>query len=145
MCDVEALPDGWLVRVSDDTEASPAPTRVTLDLRDGNDPSLEMTGQFGSWRRSISIRHAEILLVLATARQGRSAPELAGDLYGDRTRVVTVRAEMSRLRKQFVGMIEGRPYRFGDAVAVDVRYPRDMSTLLGPSTAPAVRAVRDTA
>jgi hypothetical protein len=143
MCDVESLPDGWLVRVAEDTDASPAPTQVILDLRDGNEPSLEMAGQFGSWRRGISIRHAEILLVLATARQGRSAPELAGDLYGDRTRVVTVRAEMSRLRKQFVGMIEGRPYRFGDAVAVDVRYPRDMSTLLGSSTAPAVRAVRD--
>ncbi|WP_396904454.1 GAF domain-containing protein [Mycolicibacterium phlei] len=144
ICDVEALPDGWLVRVADDTETSSAPTRVTLDLRDGNDPSLEVAGQFGNWRRRISIRHAEILLVLAIARQGRSAPELAGDLYGDRTRVVTVRAEMSRLRKQFGGMIEGRPYRFGDSISVDVRYPRDKSTLLGPSTAPAVRAVRDT-
>lgn len=103
-----------------------------------------MAGQFGSWRRSISSRHAEILLVLATNQQGRSAPELAEDLYGDRSRVVTVRAEMSRLRKQFVGLVAGKPYRFGDSVVVDVRYPQDMSSLLISSTAPAVHAVRGT-
>ncbi|MDV3124434.1 GAF domain-containing protein [Mycobacterium sp. 21AC1] len=142
MCDVELLPGGWLIRVADDAESSPALSQVTLDLRDATEPSLEMVGQFGSWRRSISSRHAEILLVLATCRQGRSAPELAEDLYGDRSRVVTVRAEMSRLRKQFAGLISGKPYRFGDPVQVDVKYPHDMSTLLTSSTAPAVRAAR---
>ncbi|KHO22479.1 diguanylate cyclase [Mycolicibacterium setense] len=141
MCDVEALPGGWLVRITDDAESGAAPSRVILDLRD-SEPSLEMAGQFGNWRRSISSRHAEILLVLATNRQGRSAPELAEALYGDRSRVVTVRAEMSRLRKQFVGLVAGKPYRFGDSVVVDVRYPQDMSTLLSSSTAPAVHAVR---
>ncbi|MGV0809703.1 GAF domain-containing protein [Mycolicibacterium setense] len=141
MCDVEALPGGWLVRITDDAESGAAPSRVILDLRD-SEPSLEMAGQFGNWRRSISSRHAEILLVLATNRHGRSAPELAEDLYGDRSRVVTVRAEMSRLRKQFVGLVAGKPYRFGDSVVVDVRYPQDMSTLLSSSTAPAVHAVR---
>ncbi|MDH6197500.1 hypothetical protein M2272_004155 [Mycobacterium frederiksbergense] len=140
MCDVESLPGGWLVRVAD-VESAAAPSRVILDLRDG-EPSLEMAGQFGSWRRSISSRHAEILLVLATSKQGRSAPELAEDLYGDRSRVVTVRAEMSRLRKQFVGLVAGKPYRFGESVVVDVLYPRDMSSLLTSSTAPAVRAAR---
>ncbi|MGV0594489.1 GAF domain-containing protein [Mycolicibacterium porcinum] len=141
MCDVEALPGGWLVRIADDAEPSAAPSRVILDLRDG-EPSLEMAGQFGSWRRSISSRHAEILLVLATSQQGRTAPELAEDLYGDRSRVVTVRAEMSRLRKQFGGLVAGKPYRFGDSVVVDVRYPQDMSSLLAASTAPAVHAAR---
>ncbi len=29
--------------------------------------------------------------------------------------MVTVRAEMSRLRKQFVGLVAGKPYRFGDS------------------------------
>lgn len=141
MCDVESLPGGWLVRVADDAEPAPAPAQVTLDLRDG-EPSLEMVGQFGSWRRGISSRHAEILLVLATRSQGRSAQELAEDLYGDGSRVVTVRAEMSRLRKQFVGLLSGKPYRFADSVLVDVLYPQDKATLLTASTAPAVRAVR---
>lgn len=141
MCDVESLPGGWLVRVVDDAESAGAPTRVTLDLGSG-EPSLAMSGRFGSWRRGISSRHAEILLVLATSDQGRSAPELAEDLYGDRSRVVTVRAEMSRLRKQFGGLVAGKPYRFGNSLEIDVRYPQDRSSLLAASTAPAVQALR---
>jgi hypothetical protein len=56
--------------------------------------------------------------------------------------VVTVRAEMSRLRKQLAGLVLGRPYRFPESTAVEVRYPRDMATLLASSTAPAIRAAR---
>jgi hypothetical protein len=144
MCEVELLPGGWLVRVALDEQDDDfaTPTRVVLDLRNPGAPALEMVGQFGSWRHDISLRHAEILLVLATFPEGRSAPELAADLYGDRTRVVTVRAEMSRVRKQFAGLLLGRPYRFPPDVGVSVRYPENMATLLATSTAPAVRAVR---
>lgn len=141
MCDIELLPGGWLVRVADN-DAVPAVANVTLDLRASGAPALEMVGQFGSWRHDISLRHAEILLILARHPDGRSAPELATDLYGDATRVVTVRAEMSRLRKQFAGIVSGRPYRFTDTATVEVRYPDDMADLLAPSTAPAVRDAR---
>ena len=89
-------------------------------MRDANAPTLEVMGQYGCWRRELSPRHAEILHALATHRQGRSAPELAADLYGDRSRVVTVRAEMSRLRKQLVGLVIGKPYRFPESAIVDV-------------------------
>jgi hypothetical protein len=141
MCEVELLPGGWLVRLADD-DLTPAITRVTLDLSRPGEPQLEMVGQFGCWRHSISLRHAEILLVLAMFPDGRSAPELAADLYGDRSRVVTVRAEMSRLRKQLVGLVLGCPYRFPESATVRVCYPEDMTTLLAASTAPAVRAAR---
>ncbi len=144
MCDVDLLPGGWLFRLSDE-DAAPAISRVTLDLRHSGAPALELVGQFGQWRHDISPRHAEILFVLATFRAGRSAPELASDLYGDHTKVLTVRAELSRLRKQFAGLLLGRPYRFPETAAVDVCYPADMSTLLQASTAPAVRAVRGSA
>lgn len=140
-CDVELLPGGWLVRLVDDG-AAPSATRVVLDLRNPVVPALRMAGQFGDWRHDISLRHAEILLILALYPQGRSAPELAVDLYGDRTRVVTVRAEMSRLRKQFASLVAAKPYRFADTVTVDVCYPEDLTTLLVSSTAPAVRAAR---
>lgn len=142
-CDVESLPGGWLVRIADEEQAGPVLSRVTLDLRDNAEPTLDMVGQFGSWRQRISTRHAEILLVLALHRQGRSAPELAHDLYGDRSRVVTVRAEMSRLRKQLVGLVAGKPYRFAETASVDVLYPSDMRLLLAGSTAPAIVAARD--
>src|SRR5690349_2020207 len=69
MCEVELLPGGWLVRLAgEDVEASDL--RVTLDLTGA--PVLEMTGQFGSWRHDISLRHAEILLILARHPEGRS-------------------------------------------------------------------------
>lgn len=143
MCNVEPLPSGWLVRLCEDEDA-PAPARVTLDLRSPDAPALQMSGQFGSWRHDISPRHAEILLVLAVFPDGRSAPELAEDLYGDRSRVVTVRAEVSRLRKQFGGMLAAQPYRFAGSVDVEVRYPDDMTTLLPSSMAPAIRTARIT-
>ncbi|MCV7191465.1 GAF domain-containing protein [Mycolicibacterium brumae] len=137
-CDAELLPGGWLLRVSSDDATAPV-SRAVLDLRSPG-AALEMVGQFGSWRRDISLRHAEILLVLATCPGGRSATELATALYGDSSRVVTVRAEMSRLRKQLAGLIVGRPYRFAPDVTVEVRYPADRASVLPASTSPAVRA-----
>jgi hypothetical protein len=144
MCEVELLPGGWLVRLAE-PDTAPAINRVTLDLSRPGAPQLAMAGQFGCWQHGISLRHAEILLILAMFPDGRSAPELAADLYGDRARVVTVRAEMSRLRKQLAGLVLGRPYRFPESAVVEVCYPADMATLLAASTAPAIRAARTTA
>lgn len=141
LCDVEPLPGGWLVRLADDEPAGQF-TRVTLDLRNPDTPSLQTSGRFAAWRHDISLRHAEILLVLATSPSGRTAPELADDLYGDRSRVVTVRAEVSRLRKQFGGLLAAQPYRFAAPVDFEVMYPDDTSMLLPSSSAPAVRSVR---
>lgn len=144
MCAVEPLPGGWLVRLApDDDPGQGSASQVTLDLRDPDRPSLVMAGEFGSWRHDLSLRHAEILCALAVSPQGRSAPQLAEDLYGDRTRVVTVRAEMSRLRKQFTGLLAAQPYRFAGAVELSVCYPADRRLLLPPSTAPAIRAARE--
>lgn len=141
LCDVELLPGGWLVRPIDD-EAAPALSSVVLDLRTEGRPALEVVGQFGGWRREISLRHAEILLVLALSPEGCSAPQMAEALYGDRRRVVTVRAEISRLRRQFTGLVLGQPYRFPAETTVQIRYPGDLTELLAASTAPAVRAAR---
>jgi GAF domain len=146
-CDVEVLPGGWLLRLAgaDETgDDGSKPARASLDLRNPGAAALEMAGQFGTWRHDISLRHAEILFALARHPLGRSAPELAGDLYGDQTRGVTVRAEISRLRKQFAGLIAAQPYRFPGSVDVAVQYPDDISTLLPSSTAPVVRTARIT-
>lgn len=140
-CDIEPLPGGWLVRPATDDSAG-QPAHVTLDLRNPDVPSLAMAGQFTAWRQDISQRHAEILLVLATSSAGRSATDLAADLYGDPSRAVTVRAEVSRLRKQFAGLLAAQPYRFAATVDLEVTYPADMSTLLPSSTAPAIRSIR---
>ena len=138
LCDVETLPGGWLIRqVEHDGER--AVMEVTLDLRDSATPRLRMVGQFGSWQHDITPRLAEILLILAMHAGGRSAVELADDLYGDPARVGAVRVEMSRLRKQFAGLVTARPYRFSDAANVEVCFPDDSCELLASSVAPAIR------
>ncbi|MDG4663450.1 helix-turn-helix domain-containing protein [Mycobacterium sp. 236(2023)] len=144
MCAVEPLPGGWLVRLApEDGGGTDTASSVTLDFRDPDTPSLVMAGAFGSWRHDLSLRHAEILCALALSPDGRSAPQLAEDLYGDRTRVVTVRAEMSRLRKQFTGLLAAQPYRFAGAISLSVCYPDDRRLLLPPSSAPAIRTARE--
>lgn len=140
-CDVDMLPGGWLIRPVADGDAQ-APMRVLLDFSAPATPAVELIGQFGSWRREVSLRHAEILLILARTPAGRSAPELAADLYGERSRVVTVRAELSRLRKHFAGLLAAQPYRFSPGIEVEVRYPSTLALVLPASTAPAICAAR---
>ncbi|MGR8007428.1 GAF domain-containing protein [Streptomyces hypolithicus] len=150
MCAVEPLPGGWLVRVQDDAAGAAAPdgvaqgavSRVVLDLSSRRRSSVTVSGAAGQWTHELSPRHAELLYVLSTRREGRSAAELADDLFGDRTRTVTVRAEMSRLRRHLAQVLAHRPYRFVDEVAVEVVPPSHMVDLLTHSTAPAITAAR---
>ena len=71
---------------------------------------------------------------------GMDAGALSAALYGDRGHLVTVRAEMSRLRRSLGGLLLARPYRL--APHVDVVLP-DLaaSTFVRGSTAPGVRAL----
>ncbi|MDX3355982.1 GAF domain-containing protein [Streptomyces sp. ME01-24h] len=141
-CTLEPLPGGWLVRVAPPEEEAPAYGRVVLDLRRARAWTVSVRGAAGGWSQELSPRHAELLFVLAVHRDGRSAAELAGDLFGDRTRAVTVRAEMSRLRRTLAGVLDHRPYRFADGVEVEVVHPAHPAGLLPHSTAPAVRSAR---
>jgi hypothetical protein len=139
-CALEPLPGGWLIRVVE-TDAAP-PTRVVLDLRQPRHPALTVTSASGTWQQQLSPRHAEMLFVLAAYPSGRSASQLAADLFGDARRTVTVRAEMSRLRRHLGGVLDHRPYRFADRIDVVVERPADPALLLPASAAPAVRALR---
>ncbi|SFW49391.1 GAF domain-containing protein [Amycolatopsis australiensis] len=136
-CAVEPVPGGWLIRVTGD-EAAP-PTRVVLDVRSPREPELTVAGAAGTWTHRLSPRHAEMLYVLASHRDGRSASELSADLFGDASRAVTVRAEMSRLRRHFGGILGAKPYRFADDVEVLVRRPPSPEAVLPHSLAPAIR------
>ncbi|TWS22176.1 GAF domain-containing protein [Tsukamurella sputi] len=116
-CSVEPLPGGWLLRPVADA-ARGAGTRVVLDLRAGRTPSVTVTGAAGEWRHQLTPRHAQILALLSDGR-GRTAAQIAESLFGDAARVVTVRAEISRLRRVLSGLIAAQPYRFADSVAVE--------------------------
>ncbi|QRP45624.1 helix-turn-helix domain-containing protein [Amycolatopsis sp. FDAARGOS 1241] len=121
-CLVEPLPGGWLVRlVAGECAGNAAlPTRVALDLRVPGEPLLTVYGAAGEWTHRVSPRHAQLLTALAAHRTGCSASQLAAVLFGDATRTVTVRAEVSRLRRIVGGIVVGRPYRFADNLEVVV-------------------------
>jgi len=84
------------------------PPRIRDELRAGG-----LDGALHYSRRS-----AEILLALARRPAGYSAAELSTHLFGDPGRTVTVRAEMSRLRRTIGALLEHRPYRLADHVQV---------------------------
>ncbi|MGW3145330.1 GAF domain-containing protein [Streptomyces sp. NPDC001177] len=137
LCSVEPLAGGWLVRAVDEPLPSDA-SRVVLDLTQPRRWSVSVSGGAGAWSRELSPRHAELLYLLAVRRSGRSAAGLAEDMFGDPSRTVTVRAEMSRIRRYLGEFLEHRPYRFCEDAEVEVLLPDDPRDLLPHSTAPAV-------
>ncbi|MGW7364941.1 GAF domain-containing protein [Streptomyces sp. NPDC054841] len=137
MCTVEPLPGGWLVR-PDESRAADSAGRVVLDLSRARRWTVAVSGPAGSWTQELSPRHAELLYVLSKHPEGRTAAELAADVFGDPTRTVTVRAEMSRVRRYLSGVLAHRPYRFSEEVEVDVVRPDHPADLLPHSSAPAI-------
>ncbi|MGW5847701.1 GAF domain-containing protein [Streptomyces sp. NPDC055254] len=161
-CVVEPLPGGWLLRVAEQRTGAdgggaegagggPAgtgrrtgatATRLVLDLSRPGAWSATVYGAAGSWSQVLSPRHAELLFLLADSARGRSAAELAGELFGDPTRTVTVRAELSRVRRYLAGVLSHRPYRFAQDMEVELIRPEDPASLLPHSTAPSVVRAR---
>ncbi|MER8219276.1 GAF domain-containing protein [Streptomyces sp. NPDC094143] len=145
LCAVEPLAGGWLLRPAADEPLPRGGTRIVLDLRHPRRWSVEVSGGAGTWTRELSPRHAELLYLLAVHRSGRSASGLAADVFGDPERTVTVRAEMSRVRRYLGAFLEHRPYRFAEDAEVEVLLPDDPGDLLSHSTAPAVARLRSSA
>ncbi|WP_285529619.1 GAF domain-containing protein [Streptomyces lavendulae] len=141
-CVAEPLPGGWLLRLEPARTAGAAVSRVVLDLSRPRAWSATVYGAAGSWSQELTPRHAELLFLLAETPRGRTAAELAAELFGDPTRTVTVRAELSRVRRHLAGVLTHRPYRFAEDVEVELIRPEDPGLLLPHSTAPAVLRVR---
>jgi len=76
----------------------------------------------GSRREELSLRHAEILTLLAWHRSGLSAERLAELVYGRADAVDTLRPEMVRLRKALPARLApaSRPYRLPEPLELDV-------------------------
>lgn len=90
-------------------------------------PRLEVLGSGraglvrGSGRLALSQRHAEILLLLLDHPEGLSSDHLAVLLDEQELDSVTIRAEMSRLRKAFGSSgLASRPYRLVGELTSDV-------------------------
>ncbi|MGK5682890.1 hypothetical protein [Actinoplanes sp. URMC 104] len=115
LCLPERLAEGWLVRPAGAQHA----LRATLDLRAS--PVLEVRGGSAPWRTPLTRRHAEILSLLAACGPaGLTAAQLSGRLFGDADHVVTVRAEVSRLRRAIGALVATSPYRLAEGVSLRI-------------------------
>lgn len=136
---VEPLPGGWLLRGG--PAEGPLAPRAVLDLT--AEPSIEVVAESGAWTRRLTPRHAELLLALVGAGDtGLNAAALADEVFADPSRVVTVRAEMSRLRRVLGGLLLARPYRVAPTVGLEVRWPASGTQLLPGASAPVVIRAR---
>lgn len=111
----EPLPGGWLLRpraaaggAGDDGRSAAS---VVLDLR-SRPARLRVAGGDGAWEHRLTPRHTQLAAVLAAHPAGLSAAQLAAEVFGDASRTVTVRAELSRLRRALGPLLAHQPYRF---------------------------------
>jgi len=98
--------------------------------RPGGQVELTLLGEPALLRsgagRSLSLRHAEILALLASRPAGLTAAQLAVLLHAGELSEVTVRAEISRLRRVVGDLVVGpRPHRLARPVRTDVDLVRD--------------------
>ncbi|MFJ4006345.1 GAF domain-containing protein [Streptomyces sp. NPDC090023] len=146
-CAVEPLAGGWLLRASAEPPGAGGAGRLVLDLSRPGRRLLTVSEAGGTWSRELSERHAELLYLLTAQRAGRSAAGLAEDMFGDPSRTVTVRAEMSRVRRYLGTLLLHRPYRLREDAEAKVLLPGNPLDLLPRSTAPGVarrRAAQET-
>lgn len=134
VCVPEPVPGGWLLRAG-----TAGRIRLIVDLT--GRPPRAVVESSTRWVHPLSTRHLEILLLLVRAGSaGLDAGALSAALYGDRQHLVTVRAEVSRLRRTLGGLLQARPYRIAPDVEVEVRGP---TTALDGSVAPGIRRLLD--
>ncbi|GAA4498205.1 hypothetical protein GCM10023191_043000 [Actinoallomurus oryzae] len=70
-------------------------------------------------RIPLSLRHAELLALMALHPRGLTCEQSSFHLYGDEGNPVTVRAEIHRLRGQLGDVVRAKPYRLDCDVEAD--------------------------
>jgi len=106
---------GFLVFEERRTPGRRAPAALRLTGL-GRDRIVLEDGEAG---HTLSRRHSEILVLLATRPRGLTAEQLAVELHGDFGKPVTIRAEMSRLRGLLGERLLAAPYRLAGPVRTD--------------------------
>jgi hypothetical protein len=81
----------------------------------------------GGERIELSPRRSEIVALLSLHPKGLTSRELGRELYGPDCKPVTIRAEISRLRRQLGSLLAATPYRLDAEVSVD---PEDLERIL---------------
>jgi len=145
---LEPFSDGYLL-----DPATAAPPTLALTLLGEGRPTAFVSGR----KLPLSLRHAEILALLALHPHGLTTEQLSFHLYGDDGNPVTIRAEIHRLRTQLGAVIGAKPYHLAAPVEADFLDLRRLLTandpaslalaypgpLLPRSEAPEIRRQRD--
>jgi len=117
---LEPLTEGWLLRIAPRTGASR--TTLAVGFLGAERPVARLDGR----PLRLTLRHAEMLALLALHPAGLSADRLAQALYGDAGNPVTVRSEVHRLRAALgPALISTQPYRLRARVDADLLALRD--------------------
>jgi hypothetical protein len=128
-CLPEPVPGGWLLRARRPDRSA---LRLALDL-DARPPRVVVSGP-EAWAWPLTPRQVELLALLMDAGPGGvDAVSLSRAMFGDREHVVTVRAEVSRLRRKLGGLLLTRPYRIAPNVLAQ---PCDLVAALSLRAAP---------
>jgi hypothetical protein len=106
---LDPFSDGYLLR-----PASTPPVLGLAFLGEGP-PTVTLGGR----RLTLTLRHAELLALLALHPGGLTAEQLSFHVYGDSGNPVTVRAGIHRLRAQLGGTIGAKPYHLAAPVEAD--------------------------
>jgi hypothetical protein len=119
---LEPLAEGFLLRVSS-TISRRRQQLLSLSFLGATETIALLDGR----EIPLTLRHAEILTLLALHPKGLTAEQLALALYGESGNPVTARAEIHRLRTQLgASVISTKPYRLEaevDADFLNVRKP----------------------
>jgi hypothetical protein len=114
--------------------SAPSERAVSIRALGTNRASVELDGR----ALTLSPRHSEIVVLLAAHERGLSAEQLALELFGEHGKPVSVRAELSRLRRLLGAVLDADPYRLAvpvEADFLDVRRRID-DAQPGPALAP---------
>ncbi|MCZ2860624.1 GAF domain-containing protein [Blastococcus sp. VKM Ac-2987] len=118
LCAPERVGEGWLVRPRE------AGAEIAAELDLTGPPVLRLRSCSEPWVTPLTRRHADLLVLLQRAgRTGLGAARLSTALFGDDQHCVTVRAEISRLRKVVGGLVTTNPYRLAPGVTLTVTRP----------------------
>jgi hypothetical protein len=109
----EPLEDAWVLRLIPE-RGTPAPRLHLRLLGRVATASLDEGAAI-----ELSLRHAEILALLALHPEGLTAEQLTLHLYGEDGNRISARVEMSRLRKLLGACLAARPYRLHASVDAD--------------------------
>lgn len=102
------------VRTSPRRSSGPMPT-ITVRITGRG----RVRASIGTWSSELTPRHSTILMLLVTYPEGLSSEQLRSMAFKPGCRAVTVRAEMSRLRKLLGPILASNPYRIEAKIQAD--------------------------